>query len=37
MSGKDNVAYVEDSLRTNHLAVCSDVGQLTFGARFSAC
>ena len=27
MSGKDNTANFDDSLRTNHLAVCCDVGQ----------
>ena len=30
MSGKDNVAKVDDSLGTNHLAVCCDLEQLTF-------
>ena len=34
MSGKENVAWVDDSLRTNHLAVCCDLGLLTFGVRF---
>ena len=34
MSGKDNAAKVDDSVRTNHLVVCCDVGQLTFEARF---
>ena len=34
MSGQDNVAKVDDSLRTNHLAVCCDVGRLPFEARF---
>ena len=34
MSGKDNMAKVDDSLGTNHLDVCCDVGQLTFDARF---
>ena len=34
MSGKDNAAKVDDSLATNHLVVCCDVGQLTFEARF---
>ena len=34
MSGKENAAKVDDSLGTNHLAVCYDVGQLTFEARF---
>ena len=33
-SGKDSAAKVDDSLRTNHLAVCCDVGPLTIGARF---
>ena len=32
MSGKDNAAKAfYDPLRTNHLAVCCDVGLLTFG------
>ena len=34
MSGKDNTVNVDDSLGTNHLVVCCDVGQLTFEARF---
>ena len=34
MSGKDNAAKVNDSLGTTHLAVCCDIGQLTFEARF---
>ena len=34
MSGKDNAALVDDSLRTTHLAVCCDIELLTFGARF---
>ena len=34
MSGKDNVAKVDDSLGTNHLVVWCDVGQLTFEGRF---
>ena len=34
MSGKDNAVKADDSLGTNHLAVCCDVGQLTFEARF---
>ena len=34
MSGKDIAAKVGDSLGTNHLVVCCDVGQLTFEARF---
>ena len=33
MSGKDNVAKVVDSLGTNYLVVCCDIGQLTFEAR----
>ena len=33
MSGKDNEAKVDDSLGTNHLVVCCDVGQLTFEVR----
>ena len=37
MSGKDNAAKVDDSLGTNHLVVCCDVGQLSLEARFSAC
>ena len=37
MSGKNNAAKVDDSLVTNHLVVCCDVGQLTFDARFRAC
>ena len=36
MSEKDNTAKADDSLGTNHLAVCCDVGQLTFEARFWA-
>ena len=34
MFGKDNVAKVDDSLGTNYLVVCCDVGQLTFEAMF---
>ena len=34
MSRKDNVVKVDDSLGTNHLAVCCDLEQLTFKARF---
>ena len=34
MSGKDKAAKVVDSLGTNHLVVCCDIGQLTFKARF---
>ena len=34
MPGKDNAAKVDDSLETNHLAVCCVVGQLIFDARF---
>ena len=34
MSGKDNAAKVGDSLRTNHLVECGNVGQLTFEAWF---
>ena len=34
MSGKDNVAKIDYSLGKNHLAVCCDVVQLTFEARF---
>ena len=34
MSGKDNTVKVDNSLGTNHLIVCCDVGQLTFEARF---
>ena len=30
MSAKDNAAKVEDSLGTNQLVTCFDVGQLTF-------
>ena len=37
MSGKDNATKVDDPLGTNHLAVCCDVGQVTFEARFGAC
>ena len=33
MSGKDNTAKTDDSLRPNHLVVCCDVGQLTLEAR----
>ena len=33
MPGKDNVAYVDDSLRINHLVVCCEVGLLTFRVR----
>ena len=34
MSGKDNAAQVDDSLGTNRLTVCCDVGLLTFRAGF---
>ena len=35
MSRNDNAVKVDDSLGTNHLVVCSDVGrQLTFEAGF---
>ena len=34
MSGKGNAAKVDDSLGTNHLFVCCDVGQVTFEPRF---
>ena len=34
MSGKDSAAKVDDSLGTDHLVVCCDVGQLTFEASF---
>ena len=34
MSGKENAAKVDDSLGTNHLVVCSDVGQQTSETRF---
>ena len=34
ISGKDNAANVDDSLETNHLVVCCDVGQLTSEAGF---
>ena len=34
MSGKDNASKVDDSLETNHLVVCCDVGQLTSADRF---
>ena len=34
MSRKDNASKVDNSLETNHLVVCCDVGQLTFEARF---
>ena len=34
MSRKNNTAKVDDSLGTNHLVMCCDVGQLTFEARF---
>ena len=34
MSAKDNAAKVDDSIGTNHLVVCRDVGQLTFEAWF---
>ena len=34
MSLKDNAAYVDNSLRTNHLAVCCDIELLTFRLRF---
>ena len=33
MSGKDNAAKVDDSLETNHLVMCCDVGQPTFEDR----
>ena len=33
-SGKDNAATVHDSLGTDHLVVCCDVGQQTFEAMF---
>ena len=34
MSGKDKVTKLDDSLGTNHLVVCCDVGQLTFELGF---
>ena len=34
MSGKDNAAMFDDSLGTNHLVVCCDVGQLTLKLDF---
>ena len=34
MPGKDNATMLDDSLGTNHLVVCYDVGQLTFEATF---
>ena len=34
MSVKDNTVKVDASLGINDLAVCCDVGQLTFEARF---
>ena len=34
MSGKNNLAKVDDSLGTNHLAVYCDVGQLIFEPGF---
>ena len=34
MSRKDNATNLDDSLLTNHFAVCYDIGQLTFEARF---
>ena len=37
MSGKDNTAKADDSLGTDYLVVCCDVGQVTFDARFYGC
>ena len=34
MSGKAMQPRLTTSLGTNHLVVCCDTGQLTFGARF---
>ena len=34
MFGKDDAAMFDDSLGTNHLAVCCDVGQLTLKLGF---
>ena len=34
MSGKGNATKVDDSLGTNDVAVCCNVGQLTSEARF---
>ena len=34
MSGTDNAAKVDDSLGTNHLVVCCDVGRLSAETRF---
>ena len=34
MSRKDNEAKLDDSLGTNHLVVCCDVGQLAFELGF---
>ena len=36
MSGKDNAAKADDSLRTNYLVVCYDLGQLTVEATTMA-
>ena len=37
MPGKDNGAKVDDSLGTNHLAMCCDLGQLTLETGLLAC
>ena len=34
MFAKDNAAKANDSLGTDHLVVCCDIGQLTFEDRF---
>ena len=33
MFGKYSAAKVDDSLGTNHLVICCDVGQITFEAK----